>query len=62
MRKKYDSDISPEKFAVIEDELRGVRYRTKPTRVDLYESTRISKTLLSLMELNRPGFRGGMLV
>lgn len=37
MRKKYDSDISREKFAEIEDELRGVRYRTKPTRVDLYE-------------------------
>jgi len=36
-RKKYASDISPEKFAEIESLLRGVRRRTKPTTVDLYE-------------------------
>lgn len=37
MRKKYASDISREKFAEIEELLRRVRRRTKPTQVDLYE-------------------------
>ena len=37
MRKKYASDITPEKFAEIEALLRSVRRRTKPTTVDLYE-------------------------
>lgn len=37
MRKKYASDISPEKFEEIEPLLKSVRGRTKPTTVDLYE-------------------------
>jgi transposase len=37
MRKKYASDISRKKFEEIEPLLRGVRRRTKPTTVDLYE-------------------------
>lgn len=37
MRKKYASDISREKFQEIEPLLRGVRRRTKPTTVDLYD-------------------------
>ena len=37
MRKKYASDISPEKFAQILPVLQSVRKRTKPTTVDLYE-------------------------
>ncbi|GKQ56694.1 transposase [Sphaerotilus sp. FB-3] len=36
-RKAYASDISRERFAEIEPLLRGVRRRTKPTTVDLYE-------------------------
>ena len=36
-RKKYASDISPEKFAEIELLLRSVRRRTKPATVDPYE-------------------------
>jgi hypothetical protein len=36
-RKSYASDISRERFAEIEPLLRGVRRRTKPTTVDLYE-------------------------
>lgn len=37
MRKKYASDISPEKFGEILPLLQGLRRRTKPTTVDLYE-------------------------
>jgi transposase len=37
MRNKYASDISRKKFAEIEPLLQGVRRRTKPTTVDLYE-------------------------
>ena len=37
MRKKYASDISPEKFAEILPVLQSVRKRTKPTTVDLHE-------------------------
>ena len=37
MRKKYASDISPEKFAQILPVLQSVRKRTKPTTVDLHE-------------------------
>ena len=37
MRKKYASDISPEKFAQIMPVLQSVRKRTKPTTVDLHE-------------------------
>ena len=37
MRKKYASDIGPEKFAQILPVLQSVRKRTKPTTVDLYE-------------------------
>lgn len=37
MRKKYASDISPEKFEEIRPLLESVRRRTKPTTVDLYE-------------------------
>ena len=36
-RQKYASDISREKFAEIEPELRKVRRRTKPATLDLYE-------------------------
>lgn len=36
-RKKYASDISREKFEEIAPLLQGVRRRTKPTTVDLYE-------------------------
>ena len=36
-RQKYASDISREKFAQIEPELRKVRRTTKPTSLDLYE-------------------------
>ena len=36
-RKAYASDISRDRFAEIEPLLRGVRRRTKPTTVDLYE-------------------------
>jgi len=36
-RKKYDSDISREKFAEIEPLLSSVRRRTKPTTVEPYE-------------------------
>ena len=37
MRKKYASDITPEKFEEIRPLLQSVRRRTKPTTVDLYE-------------------------
>ena len=37
MRKKYASDITPEKFEEILPLLQSVRRRTKPTTVDLYE-------------------------
>jgi transposase len=37
MRKRYESDISRERFKEIEVLLRGVRRRTKPPTVDLYE-------------------------
>ena len=37
MRKTYASDISREKFEEIRPLLQGVRRRTKPTTVDLYE-------------------------
>ncbi|MGH9568543.1 MAG: IS5 family transposase [Candidatus Angelobacter sp.] len=37
MRKKYASDIAPEKFAEILPLLQSVRRRTKPTTVDLHE-------------------------
>jgi transposase len=37
MRKRYESDISRERFKEIEALLRGVRRRTKPPTVDLYE-------------------------
>ena len=37
MRKAYASDISKEKFEEIRSVLEGVRKRTKPTTVDLYE-------------------------
>ena len=37
MRKPYASDISREKFEEILPVLQGVRKRTKPTTVDLYE-------------------------
>lgn len=36
-RQKYASDISREKFAEIEPELRKVRRKTKPATLDLYE-------------------------
>ena len=36
-RQKYASDISREKFAEIEPELRKVRRTTKPASLDLYE-------------------------
>ena len=36
-RQKYASDISREKFAQIEPELRKVRRTTKPTSLDLYD-------------------------
>jgi transposase len=37
LRRKYASDISRERFEEIEPLLRGVRRRTKPTELDLYE-------------------------
>ena len=37
MREAYASDISKEKFEEIRSVLEGVRKRTKPTTVDLYE-------------------------
>ena len=37
MRKRYASDIIREKFEEIRPLLQGVRRRTKPTTVDLYE-------------------------
>ena len=37
MRKKYASDITPEKFEEILPLLQGVRRRTKPVTVDLYD-------------------------
>ena len=37
MRKRYDSDISREKFEEIKTLLESARKRTKPTTVDLYE-------------------------
>ena len=37
MRKKYASDITPDKFEEIRPLLQSVRRRTKPTTVDLYE-------------------------
>ncbi|MDP2092553.1 MAG: transposase, partial [Hydrogenophaga sp.] len=37
MRSTYASDISREKFEEIRSLLEGVRRRTKPTTVDLYE-------------------------
>jgi transposase len=37
MRKKYPSDISKEAFEQIQPILEGVRKRTKPREVDLYE-------------------------
>jgi transposase len=37
MRQRYASDISREKFEEILPVLQGVRRRTKPTTVDLYE-------------------------
>jgi len=37
MRQRYASDISREKFEEILPLLQGVRRRTKPTTVDLYE-------------------------
>ena len=37
MRKTYASDISREKFEEIRPLLQGVRRRTKPQAVDLYE-------------------------
>ena len=37
MRKKYASDITPEKFEEIRPLLQSVRRRTKPTTGDLYE-------------------------
>ena len=36
-RQKYASDISREKFAEIEPELRSVRRTTKPISLDLYD-------------------------
>lgn len=36
-KKKYASDISPEKFAEVELLQRSVRRRTKPATVDPYE-------------------------
>lgn len=37
MRKKYASDITPEKFGEIRPLLQSVSRRTKPTTVDLHE-------------------------
>lgn len=37
MRKKYASDITREKFEEILPLLQGVRRRTKPVTVDLYD-------------------------
>ncbi len=37
MRKRYPSDISKEAFEQIQPILEGVRKRTKPREVDLYE-------------------------
>lgn len=47
MRKKYSSDITPEKFEEIRPLLQSVRRRTKPTTVDLYEVR--SKPLLKTL-------------
>ena len=37
MRKKYPSDVSPEQFERIAPSLEGLRKKTRPRTVDLYE-------------------------
>jgi hypothetical protein len=55
MRKTYASDISREKFEEIEPWLRGVRKRTKPPTVDLYE------VWCAVLYVLRPGCQGRFL-